>query len=263
MIKKLIVLLVGITLTGCVSEKKVAEQLEKVLENKPEILAKAIEKEPLLFVESFQKAIKAAQGEMAKKREAEEKKEMEEIMNNPFKPEIASSRIIRGVKKAPITIVEYSDFECPYCAHGFNTVIDILKKYKGKVTFVYKHLPLGFHKSANISARYYEAIGMQSSAKAIKFHDEIYENQKKLRNGEKFLKSIAKKLKVNMSKLAKDLKSDKIQKIIDGDKDEAAKFGMQGTPGFLINGIPVRGALPTNEFVKIINNLVAKGKIKL
>jgi protein-disulfide isomerase len=141
--------------------------------------------------------------------------------------------------------------------------MELMEKYKGKIRFAYKHLPLSFHPQAMPAAQYYEAIRLQSPEKAWQFHDEIYKNQRKLQNGEAFLKEIAKKLKVDMAKLAKDAKSEGVQKRIDADMAEAAKYGFQGTPGFLINGIPVKGAYPTSHFDGLIEELKKRGKISL
>ena len=136
-------------------------------------------------------------------------------------------------------------------------------EYKGKIQFVYKHLPLSFHPNAMPAAKYFEAIRLQSKEKAGKFHDEIFENFSKVRNGEKFFKAIAKKLNVDMKKLEKDLDSDVVEKRINEDLAEAKKFGFQGTPGFLINGIPVKGAYPASHFEEIVKELVKRGKLKL
>ena len=178
-------------------------------------------------------------------------------------PVIRKDESIRGTKGAPITVVEYSDFECPFCTRGYDTVTQLLEKYKGKVQFVYKHLPLSFHPNAIPAAKYYEAIRLQNEKKAFAFHDEIFKNQRKLKNGEKFLKGLAKKLEVNMSRLKKDLNSPKVMARIQEDQKEAAKFGIQGTPGFIINGIPVKGAYPISHFDGILKELTKRGKIKL
>ena len=159
--------------------------------------------------------------------------------------------------------MEYSDFECPFCKRGFETVLSLLEKYKGKVQFIYKHLPLSFHQTAMIASQYYEAIRLQSEDKAIKFHDAIYDQQTGLRQGEKFLKSLAKKAKVNMKRLAQDLKNPKVPKRIDEDLAEAKKFDFQGTPGFLLNGVPIKGAYPTKHFEMIVKKLQEKGKLVL
>jgi protein-disulfide isomerase len=139
----------------------------------------------------------------------------------------------------------------------------MLEKYKGKITFVYKHLPLSFHPNAMPASKYYEAIRLQNEDKAWKFHDDLYENQAKLKLGVKYFKSVAKKLKVDMNKLAKDVDSKKVQDRIDADLAEAKKFGFNGTPGFLLNGIPVKGAYPESHFVSIVEELKKRDLVKL
>ena len=109
-----------------------------------------------------------------------------------------------------------------------------------------------------ISSQYYEAIRLQSEEKAFEFHDQIYKNQSKLRTGEAFLKKLAKDLKVNMTKLAKDVQSKEVKERIEADIAEANKFGFQGTPGFILNGVPVKGAYPLSHFEGIIEKLDIK-----
>jgi protein-disulfide isomerase len=138
-----------------------------------------------------------------------------------------------------------------------------LKKYEGKIQFVYKHLPLSFHRNAKIASQYYEAIRLESPEKAFKFHDYIFENQKKLAMGEKFLKKAAKSVGADMKNIEKNKNSESVLKRIDQDMKEAAKFGMQGTPGFILNGIPVKGAYPPEHFDKIVDKLKEKGMVKL
>lgn len=250
--------LIGIL--SCSPQNVTKESIAKILKENPEILTDAIEANPADFMEAVQKAAKNAQKDMAKRREEAEKKKLEEAYKNPLKPQIRSDESFRGAgKDAPIVLVEYSDFECPYCTRGYSTVMELLVKYSGKIGFVYKHLPLSFHQNAMIASKYYEAIRLQDEKKAYKFHDLIYDNQRKLKNGEKFLKAEAKKLGLNMKKLAKDIKSKKVQERIDQDLKEAAKYGFQGTPGFLINGIPVKGAYPTSHFEDIIKELKKRG----
>ena len=258
----LLVLCIAALLGGC-SDAGFNGKLKKALKEDPSILAEAIEANPADFMMAVQKAARNAQEEMAKKRKEEEQKKLTEAYDNPLTPEIRKDETIRGTKGAPIVLVEYSDFECPYCARGFKTVMALLDKYKGKVQFIYKHLPLSFHRNAIITSQYYEALRLQSEALAIKFHDEIYNDQSKLRTGENYLKSVAKKLGANMDKLQKDYKSKAVMDRIDADQKEAAKYDMQGTPGFIINGVPVKGAYPVEHFVQIIDELQKRGKLKL
>ena len=250
-------------LSSCTSDEKMKEQMTKLLKDDPKILTEAIEKHPVEILEALQKAAKNAQEEMGKKREEDEKKKLEESFDKPLMANIRSDESIRGVKEAPITLVEYSDFECPFCSRGFETVQALMKKYDGKIRFIYKHLPLSFHDKAMISAQYYEAIRLQDEKKAFAFHDEIFRNQKKLQNGVAFLDATAKLVKADLAKLKKDLNSEAVMKRIQDDMKEAEGFGMQGTPGFLLNGVPVRGAYPTDYFVNLGEELQKRGKLKL
>ncbi len=259
----LILFLISALFASCTSDEKMKEQMTKILKDDPKVLTEAIEKHPAEFIEALQRAAKNAQEEMGKKREEEEKKKLEDSFDKPLVAEIRKDEAIRGNKSAPLTLVEYSDFECPFCSRGYETVVALLKKYDGKIRFIYKHLPLSFHEQAMISAKYYEAIRLQDEKKAFAFHDEVFKNQKKLKNGEAFLQATAKQVGADLAKLKKDLNSEAVQKRIADDSKEAGSFGMQGTPGFLINGIPVRGAYPPEYFVDLVDKLEKKGKLKL
>ena len=261
--KLLVVLLSTVLLASCTSDEKMKAQITKILKDDPKVLTEAIEKHPAEFIEALQKAAKNAQEEMGKNREAEEKKKLEESFEKPLVAEIRSDESIRGPKDAVLTLVEYSDFECPFCSRGYDTVQALLKKYDGKIRFVYKHLPLSFHEQAMISARYYEAVRMQDPKKAFAFHDAVFSNQRKLKNGVAFLEATAKQVGADMGRLKKDLGSEAITKRIEADQKEAGTFGMQGTPGFLLNGVPVRGAYPPEYFVGIVDELQKRGKVKI
>lgn len=261
--KLLIVVLSGVLAISCTSDEKMKQQMSKILADDPKVLTDAIEKHPAEFIEALQKAAKNAQEAMGKNREAEEKKKLEESFEKPLVAEIRSDESIRGPKDAVLTLVEYSDFECPFCSRGYETVVSLLKKYEGKIRFVYKHLPLSFHEQAMISAQYYEAVRLQDEKKAFAFHDEVFKNQRKLKNGVAFLDATVKQVGADLAKVKKDIKSEAVAKRIEADMKEAGSFGMQGTPGFLLNGVPVRGAYPPEYFVTIVEELQKRGKVKL
>jgi len=258
----LLFMAIGLVLSSCMSDDKLADKLKKVLKDKPEILHEVIKSDPAGFMLAVQDAAQNAKAEMEKRRNDDEKKKFEKSFEAPLKPDLAGLEV-RGTKGAPIVLVEYSDFECPFCTRGYDTVMKFMEKYEGKVQFIYKHLPLSFHAQAMIASQYYEGIKMQNPEKAFKFHDAIFAKQKKLKNGEPFLKAEAKKLGVDMSKLAKDIKSDKVKKQIEADMKEAAEFGIQGTPGFVLNGIPIKGAYPLSHFDMIIDELKKRKLISL
>jgi protein-disulfide isomerase len=254
-------LLIG--LAACTPKGQLEKDLEQVLKDKPEILLNVIEAHPDKFIESLNKAVQSAQMKKAEERKKDEDKQLADSYENPLVPQIRADENIRGPKNAPLVLVEYSDFECPFCTRGYQTMISLMKKYEGKIQFIYKHLPLSFHPQAMPAAQYYEALRLQGNDKAQKFHDEIFEDQKKLANGEKFLKATAQKVGANMAKLEKDLNSEEVKTRIKQDMEEAAKFGFQGTPGFLLNGIPVKGAYPVEHFEVIIQELKKRGKVTL
>ncbi|MDH5581871.1 MAG: DsbA family protein [Bdellovibrionales bacterium] len=263
MLIKVLPLVLALTFTACKGQGNIEEAVAKALKEKPQILVDAIEANPMEIMEAIQTAARSAQAKMAEKREQEEAKKLEEAYSKPLQPEIRKDEAIRGTKGAPITLVEYSDFECPFCTRGFDTVLKLMEKYKGKVAFIYKHLPLSFHKNAEVAARYYEGLRIQDEQKAFKFHDELFKNQSKIKNGEPYLKKIAKSLGADMKKLSKDVQSSAVAERIQADQAEAAKFGIQGTPGFILNGVPIKGAYPVEHFEQVINELKKRGRVNL
>ncbi len=238
-----------------------SSQLKKALESDPTILTDAIKKHPAEIMEAIQGAARDAQKVMAEKAQKDEEKSREEEYKNPKVAEMADGRAYIGPKDAPVVLIEYSDFQCPFCKRGYETVDAVLKKYDGKIRFMYKHLPLEFHPLAMPAAKRFEAIALQSPEKAYKFHDEVFKNQEKLgQDKEKFLDASAKKVGVDMAKMKKDMEGPEVKARIDSDMAEARKFGFQGTPGFLVSGISLKGAYPVPEFEKIIDKILAEKK---
>lgn len=181
----------------------------------------------------------------------------------PKTVETAKNRASLGDRKAPITIVEYSDFQCPYCKNGAENVETIRKKYGKKIFFVFKHLPLNFHALAMPAAKYFEAIAIQNGKKAYEFHDALFKNQNEfVAGGEKWMEERAKKLGVNMTKLKQDLASEEVKKRIDGDMAQARDLGFSGTPGYLVAGVRLAGAYPVEQFTAIIDRRLEDAKPK-
>lgn len=235
---------------GCSVNKN---QLKKILAENPDIIFEAIEKNPGKYLEMSQKVQLEARKIAQEKQMEDMKKERDEDIKNPKVPEVSEGRAMRGPKDAPVLVVEYSDFECPYCSRGFNTVEEIRKKYGDKIRFMFKHLPLSFHKMAMPAAIRFEAIAMQNSEMAYKFHDEIFKNQSGLSKGEVYLNDLASKVGANVAKMKKDMISEIVKKRIEADMAEAQKFNISGTPGFIVAGVALRGAYPVEEFVSIID----------
>lgn len=229
-----------------------ADSLRRTLEAHPEIVFDVIEKNGAKFQEAFRKS----QADFQRKAKEEEQKRLREMLDedlkNPRKVTIDESRATRGPKGAPILLVTYSDFQCPYCRQGFQITEELRKKYGDKLRFVFKNLPLQFHPLAMPAAKRFEAIAMQSSDKAYRFHDEIFQNQQKLQEGEKFLDEVAKKVGADVARMHRDMESNTVRQRIEADMDEARKLEIRGTPGFVLNGVVVRGALPLTHFEQIL-----------
>jgi protein-disulfide isomerase len=257
-----ITLLAGAVLTSC--QNKVSnEALTTALEKNPDIILNSIKKNPIKYLEALQEASKIAQGNLAKKREESELASIKKQLKDPLRPTLLPEDIYRGKANAPITIVEYTDFQCSFCKKANGIVKTLLNKYPNEIKVIYKNLPLNFHPQAMLTAKYFEAIGKQDKAKALKFHDDVFNNQRLLGNGELFLKKLATKFKVNMSQLKKDLADPKIEQKITAHMEEAASFNISGTPGFIVGGIAVKGAYPVSHFDMIIKLLKEESKLVL
>lgn len=181
--------------------------------------------------------------------------EFEEIMKSPVKIDPGASPV-KGPANAPITIIEFSDFECPFCKRGASTMDQILKKYPNEVKLSFKHLPLPMHNNAKPASKASWAAGQQG--KFWEFHDALFENQQKL--SEEFYVKTAENLKLDVEKFKKDMNSPEAEKQIQEDMELANKHGIQGTPGFFVNGVAVKGAYPLEYFKKIIDRFLSQKK---
>lgn len=166
-----------------------------------------------------------------------------------------------GKTDAKVTIVEFSDFQCPYCAEGRRRVHEIAEKYKDKVKIHFRHFPLEqIHPQAFKASE--ASICAQDQNKFWEYHDAIFDNQGKLReNGEKidsYLVGLAKDLKLDDKAFAECLKSGKNAAKVRADMEDANKIGVNSTPSFFVNGLPVRGAVPLQEFSQVIEDELAK-----
>lgn len=254
--KLFIIFAVAAGLSGCVGK----DSLKKTLKENPDILTEAIDANPAKIMDALNAAVRKAQQQQFEEREKGLTKEREDEFKNPKVATIDETRVW-GNKGAPITIVEYSDFECPYCKRGFGTLEEVTKKYGDKVRVLFKNLPLDFHPMAMPAAKYFEAVMMQSPEKAKKFYDYVFSNQENLATKkDKFLDEAVKNAGADLAKVKKDMSTEAVKKKIETDMEEARKFGFNGTPGYLVNGVSIRGAYPAEEFSKIIDQQLSTTK---
>lgn len=171
---------------------------------------------------------------------------------NPLKPVLDEKRPFLGDPKAPITIVEYSDFLCVYCGRGAKTITELMRRHPGKIRVFFKHFP---NKAGSIEpAVMFEALGKQDRELAWRFSELAFASQASLADGSgKGVAALVGSLGANYAKLKKEAESKEILARIEADVKEAKSFGVDGTPTFLVNGILIRGAVPIEEFERVIS----------
>ena len=163
---------------------------------------------------------------------------------------------VKGDAQAAVTIVEFSDFQCPFCKRVEPTLSELMAKYKGKVRLAYRDFPLReIHPQAQIAAEGGNCAAEQG--KFWEFHDAVFGNAKLDENG---LAESAKGIGIDETKFRACLSSGKFRSKVDADQQDGAKAGVSGTPAFFINGSSLEGSQPLSAFEKVIDaELAAKG----
>jgi protein-disulfide isomerase len=159
----------------------------------------------------------------------------------------------KGPANAKVTIVEFSDFECPYCSRAIVTVDEVVKKYGDKVRLVFRQFPLPFHEHAGKAAEAALCAGEQG--KFWEMHDKLFANQRALEVEQ--LSGYAKDIGVDQAKFDECLKSGKMAATIKKDTEAGKAVGVTGTPAFFINGRMLSGAQPLDAFTEIIDSELA------
>jgi protein-disulfide isomerase len=189
--------------------------------------------------------------------------------NQPIQPtpaidlsKLADDDPVEGNANAPVTIVEFSDFQCPFCESFYtNTLQQIRKDYvdTGKVKLIFRDFPLSFHPHAQKSAEAAECANLQG--KYWEMHDKLFENQTSLDNSSDYisdLKRYAADLKLDTAKFNSCLDNGDTAAEISKDFNDGAAAGISGTPSFFINGQKIVGAQPYSAFKAAIDAELAK-----
>jgi len=161
----------------------------------------------------------------------------------------------RGPKDAPVTIIEFSDFQCPFCKNATTTIKQVLDKYPGKVRLVFRDYPLvSIHP---LAPKAHEAARCAADqGKFWEYHDVLFERSPRLTPQD--LKQYAQDLKLDGAAFGQCLDSGKYVAEVDKDTQEGMGLGLTGTPSFFINGKQLVGAQPLTAFQKIIDAELAK-----
>jgi protein-disulfide isomerase len=238
------------------------EELERTIAEHPQILYKAIEKHPAEFLEVLNRAAIAAQRAQAEQAQAAQNHARDEEFRNPKLPSIAQGRAIRGSPRAPVTIVEYSDFQCPYCRQEHEVLARVVARYDGRVRLVLKQTPLDIHPQALPAAQMFEALALQGSDVAWRFHDQMFGDQDRLqREGPAFILEAARRAGGDVTRAVQDARGPQVAATISSDQREARTFGFTGTPSLLVNGVSFDGAYPEEDIARVIDrHLAALGR---
>ena len=162
---------------------------------------------------------------------------------------------VRGNPQAPVTIIEFSDFQCPFCLNVVKTVQGLLEKYDGQVKLAYRDFPLRqIHPEAQKSAEASRCAGEQG--KFWEYHDLLFEDPKDLKTPALIMRAATLDLNTELFEVC--LNSNKYSSSVEEDLQAGLKAGVSGTPAFLINGVFISGAQPAAAFEKLIDAELSK-----
>ncbi len=170
----------------------------------------------------------------------------------PYRParvDVAATGPAKGPEKAPVTIVEFSDFQCPFCGKAESTVTQVLTEYKDKVRIVFRDFPLPFHPQAQKAAEAGQCASDQG--KFWEMHGKLFANQNSLELPA--LKGYAKDLGLDQGKFDKCLDSGEKAKVVEASRKAGEEAGVSGTPAFFVNGMMISGAQPFENFKSLID----------
>jgi len=170
------------------------------------------------------------------------------------KIEIGNSPIL-GSKSAKVQIIEFSDFQCPFCSRAADTVHQIHKKYGNKVAVAFKQFPLPMHKDAKPASEAALCINEQSTDKFWKYHDLLFKEQDKMDAAS--LEAHAKAVGADLAKFKACFEGKKYAQAVEADMAYGEKVGVRSTPTFFVNGQIINGAVPIEQFAEVIDEELA------
>jgi len=166
----------------------------------------------------------------------------------PYRADVAPLGASMGPEDAPVTIIEFSDFECPYCVRIYPTLQQVVKKYQGKVRLVYRHFPLGIHANARKAAEASLCAGEQG--RFWEMHNVMFDNIRSL--SPQGLKGLAAGIGLQTQAFDSCLDSGKFASVVERDLRDGERVGVTGTPATFVNGRMLSGAVPLEQLTAII-----------
>ena len=163
---------------------------------------------------------------------------------------------VRGPSSAPLTLVEFSDFQCPYCAIAVGQLDAALNAYQGKIKLIFKEFPLDTHSQAALAAA--AAIAAHQQGKFWPMHDALFAHRTKLSRAT--ILELARGNGLDMKRFETDLDSAETKKTVARDLQDGERAGVEGTPTIYINGQKYNGPLDLPEFRKVLDGELKKAK---
>ena len=230
------------------------EDLAKALKENPDLLLDVLRQNQREFYAILESAA-------SKRRRQDAREAMLENLKDLKTPVVEEDRVLKGDPKASVTIVEFSDYQCPYCKVASQALAEAMKEMGKDVRLIFKNYPLNMHKSATLAAYYYEAVFLQSRGLARKFHKELFAKQEELdKIGDAGIRQMAIDLGADPDRLEKDLRNPIIRERLTKDAEEFRALGYKGVPVILINGLQVGGGPLTKENILDAYTLATKGE---
>ena len=193
--------------------------------------------------------------------------DIEDVTVDPSKAVMAKINLKgeppRGPDAAKVTVVEFSDFQCPFCSRGYNTMEQqVLKEYGDKVKFYYKHYPLPFHPWAQLGAVATECAKQQKTDAFWTLYKGLFEQQKDItaENVKEKSHAILADAKIDQAKFDDCFDNKKTLDKVKADMAEGSAVGVTGTPSFIVNGRLLVGAQPFEAFKNVIDDELASAK---
>ncbi len=245
--------------TGGLTEEQIRTIVQEEMTNTTPGDGESVVVDENMSDDDFQSRVEAAIETYIAKQEEEARQAAEEASRPQ---QVAGVSVdddpVQGAEDAPVTIIEFSDFECPFCARHFTTVYPQIKENyidTGKVKYVFRDFPLGFHQNAYPAAVAANcALAQGGDEVYFEYHDKLFENQQGL-NREAYVQ-YANELELNEGEFTACLDADDRSEI-DNDLAEGQSYGVEGTPGFFINGWSLKGAYPYEAFEELIEQELA------
>ncbi len=239
-------------LAGTARAGATKDEVRKILRENPDLVMEVLKEHKDQVLTLVEDAVRARQ-------KAAWRKRVEREIAHPFSPVLDPDRMYLGKKDAPMTIVAYSDFTCHFCAEGYKTILKLLAKHPNELRLLLKQSPRDEY--AHKLALTFLAIGRQDPKKAWSFAKQVFAHQDELHKKKgAALDKILDGLHLDRKRLAKDIKDPKLSALVGGDAAEHHRFGFDGTPTYLVNGVSMRGAAPLSQFEEMLSLIKQKGK---